>query len=440
MSSLEKRIATAILNTIRARRKVVDTDGDLGVRKPGELPKAKVREALFSDFSAVAVLKERWGLAADSVENWERLWRRNPALAGRERDCPIGWVLEAGGAVVGYLGNISLLYNYGEQVLMAVASHGLVVEPEYRVLGLSLVRAFYSQPNTDLYLVTTAIPEVGRISRAFKSDPLPQPDYEAVLFWVLRPHSFAQVLFEKLGLNPTVARAGGIPASMAIGMDKLLRGRSPRGSSPDFTISEIGMDEIGDDFRSLWIEKLGEGVRLFADRSPATLRWHFEIPGDRGSARILCCRQNDKLLGYAVIRNDPQPNGLRKSIVADMLVKQDDEEVVKALLVAAYEHAKVGGSYVLEVMGFPSSIRNVCSLWNPYVRKYPACPFYYKAADPALHKKLSDGVAWYASPFDGDATLIRPSFSNARPARVFTASGNTTAPGASTERIRSEVV
>ncbi|MGA9393053.1 MAG: hypothetical protein WBV69_21665, partial [Candidatus Sulfotelmatobacter sp.] len=53
--------------------------------------------------------------------------------------------------------------------------------------------------------------------------------------------------------------------------------------------------------------------------------------------------------------------------------------------------------------------------WNPYVRKYPASPFYYKAADAALHKALSDGNAWYATPFDGDTTLIRPSFSNPDP-------------------------
>ena len=112
-----------------------------------------------------------------------------------------------------------------------------------------------------------------------------------------------------------------------------------------------------------------------------------------------------------MIRNDPEPNGLRKSSVADMLAKQDDPEVLRALLIAAYDHANRGGSYILEVLGFPSSVRQVCLQWNPYRRKYPACPFYYKAADPMLHKTLSDGRAWYATPFDGDTTLIRPSFS-----------------------------
>jgi hypothetical protein len=128
---------------------------------------------------------------------------------------------------------------------------------------------------------------------------------------------------------------------------------------------------------------------------------------------VLCCRKDGELVGYAVIRTDTDPHdGLRKSIIADTLVRQDDPEIVKALWGAAYECAKLEGSHVLEVLGFPPSTRQACSEWKPYVRKYPACPYYYKAADPVLHKQLTDGGAWYATPFDGDATLIRASYSS----------------------------
>jgi len=34
----------------------------------------------FSDFDAVAELKQRWGIAGDSLENWETLWPGDPAL------------------------------------------------------------------------------------------------------------------------------------------------------------------------------------------------------------------------------------------------------------------------------------------------------------------------------------------------------------------------
>ncbi len=433
MGSLEKKFSGAILRMVRARRETSPVrSADSSGSSSGAVAPAKLREAQFSDFKGVAELKQRWGMASDSIENWERLWRHNPAFEKMQTKPPIGWVLEAEGRVVGYHGNIALLYHYGDKTWTAAAGHGLVVDTAYRSFTVTLVASFYRQKSVDLCLTTTAIPEVGRIAKAFKSDALPQADYETVLFWVLQPYSFGKAMLEKLGLAPGISGIGSVVAALAVGTDKVLRRRWPRHSAAPLVINEITVGEIRDDFETLWTEKLTERPRLLADRSPATLRWHFQIPGDRGSACVLCCRRNGELVGYAVVRNDPQPNGLRKSVLADMLAKQDDAEVLRALLVATHDHAKRSGSYILEVLGFPSSIREICLEWNPYRRKYPACPFYYKAADPALHQTLSDGKAWYASPFDGDTTLIRPSYSDIVPAedsgRKLEVSGNTVAP------------
>jgi len=410
--SIENKVAGAILSMIRARRtspSIPEDDSD--ARSSPAVAPAKLREARFSDFHAVAALKQRWRLNADSYENWERLWQRNPALMCTEVGRPIGWVLEADGAVVGYLGNISLLYRFGNKTLTSVTAHGLVVDPPYRAVGLTLVAAFFRQKSVDLFISTTAIEAVGKIALAFKSSPLPQPDYDTVLFWVLQPYGFARVLMNKLKLGPLLSRIGAAVTALAIGTDRIVRRRYCRHSSRSFAVKEISVDEIGDDFQSLWIEKQSEGCRMLADRSPATLRWHFHIPGDRGSARVLCCYQESALVGYAIVRNDEnQENGSRTSIIADLVAQQNDPAVVKALWAAAYNCAKQSGSHVLEVLGFPAGIRQVAAEWNPYRRKYPACPFYYKAADPALHRALLDGAVWYASPYDGDATLIRPSY------------------------------
>jgi hypothetical protein len=420
MSSLQEKITGSILSMIRKRR-TASAAADSNLHSPASalesIVPAKVREVRFSDFDAVLELKQRWGIAADSQENWERLWRRNPALMRTEVEHqierPMGWVLEANGAVVGYLGNISLQCRYGERTLTAVAAHGLVVEPPYRAVSLTLTAAFYRQKSVDLYLCTSAVEAVGKMALAFKSSVLPQPDYHSVLFWVLQPYPFAKALMTKLNLGPTSARIGSGLAALAVATDKILRTRWPRWSPGSLTITEIAPTDMGDDFETLWAEKLNERPRLFADRNLATLRWHFEIPGDRGSCRVLCCHKGGELVGYSVLRTDTDPqNGLRKSVIADALVRQDDPQIVKALWAAAYERAKQMGSHVLEVLGFPPSIREACSEWNPYSRKYPASPYYYKAADPALQKVLSDGGAWYATPFDGDETLIRPSYSS----------------------------
>jgi len=408
MPSIEEKVTAAILTRARRHR-----DGASAPRTHPQIPSSEaippvtLRDAQFSDFRAVKELKQRWGWNPDSMENWERLWRHNPALDKPQSERPMGWVLEAKGEVIGYLGNISLLYRYGDRTLTAVTGHGFVVEPLYRAASVSLIAAFFRQKSVDLCLATTAIEAVGKMARAFKSEPVPQPDCETVLFWVLRSFPFAEAVTKKLDLKPPLSTVGRVLVWLGVGADKVARRRWPKRSSGHLAISEIAISEIGDDFQDLWIAKLNEGPRLLADRSPATLKWHFNIPGDTGTTHVMCCRDNGELLGYIIVRNGSmQQDGLKRSIIADILVKQDDPGVLKALFLAAYEHAKRSGGDVLEIMGFPQNVREVCLLWKPYRRSYPACPFYYKAADPVLHRTLSDARLWYATPFDGDATLI----------------------------------
>jgi hypothetical protein len=406
VASIEKKIANLILAKIRARRQgppVASHDPSAPWATPAQ---TKLREAQFSDFAAVRALKHRWGLIPDSFENWERLWRDNPALQHCPNPLPIGWVLEADGKVVGYLGNIASLYHFGGKKLLAVTGHGLVVEPAHRMLSFTLNAAFYRQPFVDLYLTTTAIETVGKIAKVFKSSPLPQLDYE-VLFWVLRAQPFAQAVMGKLHLGRAAARLAGTIASFAVGTDKTLRRRWPRPHPSSLAVRQITVAEIGDHFQTLWESVLHESPRLLADRSPGTLRWHCQTPDDEGSTGVFCCYSGPELLGYVVVRSDPaRTSGLRRSFVADMIAKNDDPLTVNALCVAAYRHAKQTGSHILEILGFPPIIRAVCSQFDPYLRKYPSCPFYYKAADRALHQTLAEPSLWYASPFDGDTTLM----------------------------------
>ena len=416
MASIEKKIASAILSKIRARGDTNSSQlGDVRANSALATAPARLREARFSDFPAVAELKQRWGLGADCVENWERLWHQNPALAHAPSQRPIGWVLEAEDDIVGYIGNISLQCRYGDRTLNAVAAHGLVVEPAYRGIGMTLNAAFFRQGGVDLYVGTTTVPAVGKISRALKSDPLPQSDYWTVLFWVLQPSPFAGAVMKRLAIKSSFSNIGGVLGALAIATDTKVRARRPKQSSADLQMNDISIAEIGDEFDEIWLDRVKEKTQLLTDRSVAALRWHYQIPGDRGTMRVLRCSKNGRLLGYAMVRNEqPDENGLRKSILADLLAREDEPGVVEALLASAYSQAIQAGSHVLEVMGFPENIRRVFAQSKPYQRPYPACPYYYKAADPTFHKTLSDSAAWYACPYDGDSTLIRPSYSSSR--------------------------
>ena len=192
MASFQQKITASVLARIRSRRQPKHSGRGPSLEPTGGLASAKIREVTFADFHEVAKLKERNGMAADSIENWDRLWRRNPALAAREASHPMGWVLEANGGVVGYMGSIPLQCRYGDRTLNAVSSHGFTVDLPYRALAVSLPAAFYRQKSVDLFLTTSAIEASGKIALAFRCSTLPQPDYDIVLFWVLRPYAFAR--------------------------------------------------------------------------------------------------------------------------------------------------------------------------------------------------------------------------------------------------------
>lgn len=408
MTTAENKVIGHLLRVMRHRRSLSTAQSYEAVRVPRDKQAAvKQRDVQFSDFEAVASLKKRWGLRKDSLENWHRLWRDNAAVSTAKSPLSMGWVLEAEGKIVGYSGSIPLLYHYGTQPLIAATGHGLVVEPAYRVRSIGLLASFYHQKNIDLFLITTAIPTVGSLSKIFRAKVVPQRDYDMVLFWILNAQRFAMAVIKKFGINGEIGRLVSLVGALALRTEMTMRTRSSEPNLRKSHVTAIEVHEIGADFDGLWQRKLMEKPTLLADRSATSLRWHFTIPGSERKTIVLCCHSHGHLAGYAVVQNvTDEKSGLQRSIMADMLVEEDDPELVQTLLVEAYWRARASGSHVFEVLGFPQNIRQIMKHGKPYFRKYPACPFFYKAKDEILQQILANEYAWYANAFDGDTTLM----------------------------------
>jgi hypothetical protein len=367
----------------------------------------KQREVQFSDFEGVAALKQRWGLRRDTWENWCRLWAQNPAMAAATSPLSMGWVLETERGIVGYQGSIPLLYQIGDRTLVAATGTDLVVEPRYRVRTVGLLASFYRQPGVELRLITTAIPSVGEISKALRAQELPQRDYDTILFWVLNTSEFARVVATKLGLEGAMATAGTVLGSLALRTDMSIRRLRPSRVNAELRITEIRVEDIGDEFEALWQRKITEKPRLMAVRNASCLRWHFTLPGSASGTAVLCCRRFERLTGYAVVRHVMDGRtGIRKCVLADILAEQDDPSIIASLLEGAHAHAVRSGDHVFEVTGLPRNIRQIFMSRNPYLWPYPAPPFLYRVMDEALAETLANENAWYAGPFDGDTTLV----------------------------------
>ena len=398
MLRLEERIASQVLKRVRSRRAAAAEP-----KPQPALSAVRLREVEFDDCSTVTALKRRHGMKQDSEENWRRLWMTNPAISHAERFSK-GWVLEADEGVVGYHGSIPLRCFYGGKPLKAAATHGLAVEPGYRAYTRALVSAYVRQKGVDLLLSTSAGGPARQLLEVFKGRLLPQADYSKVLFWVLDPHSFLSTVQSKLHLNGRLPTIGRHIGAHLLRVEQAFRRRYPRASSSRYDIRELSPSAISSEFDGFWQKKMATSARLLADRSPETLRWHFDVPGDQRRPTIIRCDCGGRMVGYAVVLTSIAYGTLRKACLVDMLVEDEESTVPQELMVAAFEYARRNNHHVFEVFGFPRSIRQVCMKWNPYMREQSS--YLFKAADRDLHSALESENAWYATPYDGDSTLM----------------------------------
>lgn len=402
MLSWERQISGHVVSRIRSKRIAVSID------MPEDLPKrgpVRLREAGFADFIEVAALKKRHKLSLDSAANWQRIWNCNPVMEASGR-IPMGWVLEGHDGIVGYLGNITLRGFYRGQPLRIASTHAFVVQAEYRFYAAGLVAAYFRQKGVDLFVSTSTIESAGKIFQAYRGQFLPQADYDTALFWVIDPYGFLASVQKRLEFRGAAATCGTRIGSWALRADRALRRRRLGPRAQTCRIDILSPASIDDDFDKFWRRKLAATASLITDRSAAVLRWHFSIPGDQRRPVVLRCFTGGRMAGYAVVLTIVSRDGMKKAIIADMLVENEDSSVPHQLLSAAFEYARRTEHHVLEVLGLPRAVHRACSQWHPYTRTLPSSPYLFKAVDPGLQKSLGSEDAWYATPYDGDATLI----------------------------------
>ena len=165
-------------------------------------PKGTLRNATFDDCIEATALLTRFGLTMPEGEEairayFDNLWRTNPAMQAAKTKPALGWVLEDAGEMVGFFGNVPLLYEFdGKPVIVSNASLWGVDE-NFRSETPRLAEAYFSQTDVDLLLVTTAIKPTRRIFERHGASPVAQPDLDQVLYWVLDGGGFLRAGLRK---------------------------------------------------------------------------------------------------------------------------------------------------------------------------------------------------------------------------------------------------
>ena len=374
--------------------------------------KGRVRKAALADRAQIEVLLDGFQLRSATTctwgpQWWEWLCERNPALGPDRADFPWGWVLEANGEIVGFFGNIPMLYRFGQQTLLAsIASHWAVIRP-FRAQTDELATAYFGQPVVDLLMVTSGIQATGRIFERHGALPMPLSDYQRVLYWVIDPEGFVAAALLKKNIQPALSRFCGLALAPLLKNAARLTAHRPGPVPSGVHLETTGPNAVTEEFDELWERKSAERPRLYAYRRTKDLRWHFECASRQNDVKVICCRRAGRLEGFAVLSCEETVKiGLVRAKLVDLFVASDSLDLVSALLSGAYEQAKARGCHLLELVGFPAEFRALAQRFRPLSRLYPSFPFYYKTTSTELHVALGVQEAWHPTLYDGDSSLF----------------------------------
>lgn len=360
-----------------------------------------VREVNFADLPAVAQLFQAAGWVAPCREEWSRLWVDNPALKIDRPQPSRGWVLESDQRLVGFMGNLTQLYSWEGRILRSATAFYFYVLPEFRGMSLRLVLPFVGQSHVDLLLNTTASVEASRVFQFLKFARLPVESYNVSYYWVTEPMGFVRAALRKKGLPAPLARIASAvmsPAAWAaLQLGRRLRGPGDQALRIDVATAE----EIGPEFDEFWDSVVTESPRLLALRTSEILRHRF--CRQRPPVRVIRAWRDSRLVGYAVmVRADTPRIGLTRFRIADLVAKDDEPSIVRALHAATQQTARREKVHMLEVNGFPTHIRSLLQRARPFRLVNDSWPYLYKTHDPTLRAALESPDRWYPTLLDGD--------------------------------------
>jgi hypothetical protein len=336
------------------------------------------------------------------LQAWAHLWAANPAYLEDPHSWPIGWVLGTGDdQIVGYLGNVPLLYELESRRLRVAAARGWAVDQRYRPYSLKLLSQFYRQ-SADLLLFTSIGPKSAAAfqSKLFSAARVPVGAWSRSLYWITHHRGFVSGVLAMRSWAPW--KLAQYATAAALGVADRLRTRQPRLKGNVVIENCAGFDER---FEQFW-QQLRQSRRhqLCAVRSREAVNWHFHSALSQGSSWIATASVGATMVAYAVFKRQDKPEyGLTRMQLADFFSLVDDSSLLPSLLRWGVERCRGEGIHMLEAIGNLGTVGE--GFLGARVRQLPAWIYFYHAPNRALAETLADPKVWVPTLYDGDATL-----------------------------------
>ena len=361
----------------------------------------RVREACFEDYAKITSLQARYELEVRSYEEWSHLWTKNPVYRGREW-WPIGWVLEtAAHEIVGYIGNIPLLYEFQGRTLLTATGRAFVVDEQHRNHSFMLLDRYFRQPRVDLHLNTTVNAQAVSAYGVFRAKRVPVGEWDQSAFWITNHRGFVESLLKSRSIP--LASVLSFPVSLASRFRELF---SDKHLKVDSKVQVEYGSSFDDRFDAFWAELKKNNRRLLAVRDRETLEWHFRhsLIGER--IWILTMGTPSRIEAYAIFFRDDNPKfDLKRMRLVDFQTLNDGHHLLPSMLGSALQRCRAEGIHMLEVIGYCPEKREVVDGAIPYRRRLPSWMYFYRTKNRELAEQLKSADVWDPSGFDGDSSF-----------------------------------
>ena len=372
---------------------------------------AKIREITINDAEAVF----RFFLAQGKVREeehklwlarWKLLFQLNPWFSDVLHH-PIGWVIEGEkDAMEGYAGNIILPYVYEGITYKVACITGLVVAPAYRRYSMLMLREYFTQTGTDIFMSSTANEVSGNIFETLKMSKFPAGYYNTMYYFIINPtkvvYAFLQQRLPVFLVRPIAVFIGAILASYLYLHDAVIVGRSK--AARGGRIIEKSLEDLDETYDAFWELASNQRDQFMLLRTKEALRWHFARAGNWNAPTVFCYYEKDQMLGYVIIdKHLEKESGILRFRCVDILTLDDKKGIIKQLMVAAYIYAKREGADLFVCYFLPLSVQAVLGSLA-HLRRKRSGGVYMRILNPKL-SSADIMQKWYATCADGDSAF-----------------------------------
>lgn len=166
------------------------------------MPSIKVREASYTDIDYNISLLARHDMEFGnrSAAELRHIWENNPSIKDCGKHWPIGWVLEKDKhVIVGFIGNIPLMYQLNERKRIATCMSLWVVDATYRKYSSALIFRYFRQETADMLVNPNTSSKVScKFFTAFKAKEIFKGSYNKVFFWIINYRQFTACLLKRM--------------------------------------------------------------------------------------------------------------------------------------------------------------------------------------------------------------------------------------------------